>query len=304
MTPRTFVYACDDNYAALTAISAVSLLRHNPGARICVLGYGLKPASVQLIQDRIERQDGDFRILDATTRIAALAKEGCTSYVSYAVYTRIFIPELLPDEDSRILYLDSDTLVADDLSPLFERDLHGHPLALAPDVVHPKYKNVIGLPDACTYYNTGVLLMDLATWRTCNCTARLLEELAHPHGLNPLGDQDIIVRTLNSEIEPLEPRWNFLSQYFLLRRPIDAAVYHFSGHTLGRPWYTSSRHPLREAYRQAAADAELAEFAEQVRPMSPEYRLQAFLFKLLPHWAFTPISNLLYRTHIRLTYGV
>ena len=42
----TAIYASDKNYAALTAISAVSLLKHNPGAKIVLLGYNLEPLLV------------------------------------------------------------------------------------------------------------------------------------------------------------------------------------------------------------------------------------------------------------------
>ena len=38
----TVVYASDANYAKLTAISAVSLLKHNPGTRVVLLGYNLE----------------------------------------------------------------------------------------------------------------------------------------------------------------------------------------------------------------------------------------------------------------------
>ena len=298
------IYASDDNYVGLTAISAVSLLKHNPGAHIHLLGCNLKQEAVDLVKSRVERHGGAFTYLDASPAINRLKAIGATSYVSYAVYARIFIPDLIPTETGKVLYLDCDTLVADSLQGLFETDLHGHPLALAPDVIHPAYKKVISLPADRPYYNTGVMLMDLAVWRTIRCSERLSAELLHPHGRNPLGDQDIIVRVLNGEIVPLAPRWNFLSQYFLLRRTDTPAIYHFSGNTLGRPWFTSSRHPLREAYRQAAAEADLPEVAEQFSPLPLEYKVQYWLYRLLPQSLFTPICNLMYRTHIRLTYKI
>lgn len=298
------VYASDDNYVGLTAISAVSLLKHNPGAHIHLLGCNLKPEAIDLVKSRVERHGGAFTYLDASPAINRMKAIGANSYVSYAVYARIFIPELMPDETGKVLYLDCDTLVADSLRELFEINLNGKPLALAPDVIHPVYKNVISLPADRPYYNTGVMLMDLANWRTARCSERLSEELLHPHGRNPLGDQDIIVRVLNDEIEPLAPRWNFLSQYFLQRRRDTPAIYHFSGNTLGRPWFTSSKHPLREIYRQAAVEAGLPEVAEQQRPLPFEYKVQYWLYRLLPRALFTPVCNLMYRAHIRLTYGV
>lgn len=302
--PLRIVYASDANYAGLTAVSAVSLLKHNPAAHIYLLGYDLPDAAIATVRSRVEEHGGVFTYLDASPAISKLRDIGATSYVSYAVYARIFIPELLKDATGKILYLDCDTLVVDSLQGLFKTDMKGKPLALAPDAAHPTYKKVIALPADKPYFNSGVMLMDLAVWRAAHCSERLGEELLHPHGKNPLGDQDIIVRVLNNEIEPLDRRWNFLSQYVLYRRPERPAVYHFSGHTLGRPWFTSSKHPLRAAYRQAAREAGLPEVAEQIRPMTFDYKLQYGLYRLLPKSLFMSINNLMLRTHIRLTYGI
>lgn len=300
----TVVYACDDNYAKLTAVSAVSLLKHNPGVEIILVGCRLKPESIEIVKSRIEKFSGTFRYVDVSAKINELQAMGACSYVSYAVYSRIFIGELLPDLHGKVLYLDCDTLIVDSIAKIFETDLRGNPLALAPDAAHPAYKRVISLPANKPYYNTGVTLIDLDEWRLRRCTERLMEELKAPHGRNPLGDQDIIVRVLNDEITELDRRWNFLSQYILYGRKERPAIYHFSGNTLGRPWFTSSRHPLRESYRQAAAEAGLPETAEQTKPLPLEYKIQYGLYKALPGILFRPVCNMMLRLHIRLTYGV
>lgn len=300
----TVVYACDDNYAALTAVSAVSLLKHNPGVEIILVGCRLQPESIELVKSRIEKFSGKFRYVDVSAKINELQSMGACSYVSYAVYSRIFIGELLPDLHGKVLYLDCDTLIVDSIARIFDTDLRGNPLALAPDAAHPAYKRVISLPANKPYYNTGVTLIDLDEWRQHRCTERLMEELKSPHGRNPLGDQDIIVRVLNDEITELDRRWNFLSQYILYGRKERPAIYHFSGNTLGRPWFTSSRHPLRESYRQAAAEAGLPETAEQTKPLPLEYKIQYGLYKVLPGFLFRPVCNMMLRLHIRLTYGV
>ena len=297
------IYASDDGYVGLAAISAVSLLKHNPGAQINLLGYKLKPASIELVRSRVERHGGSFAHFDVTPLISKLELLKVSHYTSYAIFARMFIPELIRTDD-RVLYLDCDTLVTDRLDDLMGLDLHGHAFALAIDAVHPVYKKVISIPADRPYYNSGVMLMDLAAWKSHGCSGRFMEELTHPHGRVILPEQDVIARTMCDEVEPLPPKWNFLSQFILQRRKDTPAIYHFSGNTLGRPWFTSSKHPLREAYRQAAAEAGLPEIAEQLRPMSFEYRLQYWLFRLLPHVLFRPICNLLYRVHIKLTYGV
>jgi lipopolysaccharide biosynthesis glycosyltransferase len=212
------VYACDDNYASLTAISAVSLLRHNNCAEIILIGCKLKQESVNIVKKRVESNGGKFTYVDVTAKIEELRSIGTSSYVSYAVYSRIFIAELLPDTHGKVLYLDCDTLVVDSIADVFKTSIHGAPLALAPDATHPAYKKVISLPPDKPYYNTGVALIDLDEWRKRKCTERLMEEIRNPHGKNPLGDQDIIVRVLNEEIIELDRKWNFLSQYILYAR--------------------------------------------------------------------------------------
>ena len=211
----TIAYASDKNYAALTAISAVSALRHNPGARIVLLGYNLEADAQELVRSRVEKAGGEFMYKDVSPAIGKLVEQGVCPYTSYAAYARIFIPDVL-EEEGRILYLDCDTLVDGPLDVLFALDLQGKPFALGYDCILSHFKRYIRQPQELPYYNTGVMLIDLAAWRSHRCTERVLAELAHPSGPNPLGDQDIIVRVFPQETQPIDPKWNFLSQFFLL----------------------------------------------------------------------------------------
>ena len=185
----------------------------------------------------------------------------------------------------------------------------------------------INVPAEVPYFNSGVMVIDPVEWGARDCTGRFLRELEKPQGPNPLGDQDIFVRVFPGEIALLEPKWNFISHYFLfdynglcrvvggkkllmftkeayLDAQRDPRVFHFLGNTLGRPWYTSSRHPMREAYRTAAQAAGLADFAEQTRPMLKDYVLQFYLHKFLPQYLFNIICNWLYRINVWRNYHV
>lgn len=320
----TIVYASDENYAGLTAISAVSALKHNPGARVVLLGYNLGEKAKDLVRSRVEARGGEFKYADVSGALEELKDKGYTGYTSYATYARVFIPGLLKDE-KRVIYLDCDTLVNGSLRELWETDMQGKPLAMGMDCVPWAYKKAINHPLELPYYNAGVMMIDLETWREHRCTERFLEELAHPHGPNPLGDQDIFVRLFPDETKVLHPKWNFMSQFFLFsyrgwvrvsrgsvhisendyaNAKCDPRVFHFSGGTLGRPWYTSSRHPIRGKYRLAAKEAELPDIAEQVQPMLMCYKVQYLLHLLLTQAAFDTVCNWLYRLNIRLGYGV
>jgi Lipopolysaccharide biosynthesis proteins, LPS:glycosyltransferases len=322
----TIVYASDKNYAPLTAISAVSALKHNPGSEIVLIGYNLEQDAQDTVRTRVEKAGGKFVYYNVSEEIEKVKATGCNGYTSYAAYARIFIPNLLKRE-GRVLYLDGDTLVNDSLSELLETDMKGKPIALAVDCVPFAFKKVINVADDVPYFNSGVMVIDLDAWRRRDVTARFIAELNNPNGPNPLGDQDIFVRVFHDDIALIAPKWNFISHFFLfsykgLCRVVggekllmfskedykeahrDPRVFHFLGQTLGRPWYTSSRHPMRDAYRKAAAEAGLAEFVKQTRPMSIDYKLQYWLHRLLPQFAFDIICNCLYRVNIWRNYKI
>lgn len=210
----TAIYASDKNYAALTAISAVSLLKHNPGAKIVLLGYNLESDAQELVRSRVEKAGGTFEYKDVSSAISELKAKGYAGYTSYAAYARIFIPQVL-DGEGRVLYLDCDTLVNGSLEDLLAMDLEGNPFSLAIDCVPCAYKRVINHPLDLPYYNSGVMVIDLGEWRKRRCTERFLDELANPKGPNILGDQDIFVRVFPSETTLMPPKWNFISHYFL-----------------------------------------------------------------------------------------
>ena len=99
----TIVYASDKNYAALTAISVVSALKHNPGAHIVLLGYNLEKEAQDLVRSRVEKHGGTFAYCDVSPSIVKLVEKGYSGYTSYAAYARIFIPEIVQG-DGRVLY--------------------------------------------------------------------------------------------------------------------------------------------------------------------------------------------------------
>ena len=322
----TVVYAADANYVKLTAISAVSLLKYNPGTRVVLLGCNLEDVAKDVVRSRVESHGGEFLYLDVSGEIAKLSERGYCGYTSYTAYARIFIPALMPSNE-KVIYLDGDTLVGGSLQEMFDTPLGEKALAFSVDCVPCRFKRYLNIASDQPYYNSGVMLMDVKAWREKHLTERFLDELEHPHGPVVLGDQDVYPRAFPEEIALLHPKWNFISHFFLFSyegvcRVVggkgnvlfskadyvdaqrDARIYHFLGNTLGRPWYTSSKHPMREAYREAAAEAGFPEFAEQNRPMSIDYQVQYWLHRLLPQWLFDMTCHCLYSVNIWRNYHV
>lgn len=191
--------------------------------------------------------------------IAGLPTKGFTRK---ATWYRIFLPELLPTVD-RLLYLDADLLVTDDLSPLWELDLRDRYLGAVTNVIEPEYADrpaALGLtPDS--YFNAGVLLLNLAAMRRDGCTEALRRFGVDEAPRLLWRDQDALNVVLGSRRLPLRPRWNCMNSVMFLPWAADVfdagalaearenpAIRHFEGPAHNKPWHLLCERELRELY--------------------------------------------------------
>ena len=323
-----FAYATDENYVKLTAVSLHSLLLANPKVTVIILASGLSSASVDLFKQIATRHGGFLRFIDTAPTLEKIKGIGAGSYVSFSAYSRLFIPDLVGNEFERVVYLDGDTLVVSSLRPLCELDLAGKPFAIGYDCLCNKYKKLIGIQPNAPYFNSGVLVMDVAEWRRRRCTERIFEYMESVRHDFMFGDQDYFSLVLADDAAILPPEYNFLTHFQMFKSrkaalhatgiPASAwygeeqyaaaqrqpAIHHFLGHTLGRPWYRESLNPLRETYRRFAAAAGVPEVAEQSRPVEMCYRVQHLCWRLLPQPLFALAARAMYEYFFRSRYGV
>ena len=323
-----FVYATDENYVKLTAVSLCSLLKTNTSHPVIVLSSDISAESQNLLHDLANRMGRSLQILDTNIALSELKTLGANGYVSFSVYSRLFIPALLGNTFDRAVYLDSDTLIMGSLDPLCQFNLKGKSFAIGYDCISNKYKKLINLPPTAPYFNSGMLVLDLAEWKRHLCTERILDYMKKVRHDLMFGDQDYFALVLADDAAILPPEYNFLTHFQMFKtrkaalcatgtpecawynetqyaaaqkRPI---VHHFLGHTLGRPWYRESLNPLREIYRHFAAEAGVPEVAEQSRPVEFHYRLQHLLWRYLPQPLFALAVRAMYTYYFRSHYGV
>jgi lipopolysaccharide biosynthesis glycosyltransferase len=177
--------------------------------------------------------------------VTAFSKFSTISHISSATYARFLITDTLPQEISKVLYLDADILVLDDLGPLCETDLGGVVVGAVVDervTAHIKMGNssLGGMPLPCVrdYFNAGVLLIDLAKWRAERVSQKAIEYLElYPHSV--FSDQDALNFACDGRWQRVDPRWNYyqidlkksLSDLSDEQRP---GIIHFQGWS--KPW--------------------------------------------------------------------
>lgn len=187
-------------------------------------------------------------------------------------YMKLFLDEYLPSNIDRVLYLDSDVLVVDDLTELINIDLKGYCAAGVIDALSEKYYKLLSLNKDARYCNSGVILEDLKVWREKNIGDRIRKYSKENGGYVFFMEQTAFNAVLQGEILILHPKYNTYSmmqslsydEIWKLRKPerfysreqiaeavAKPAIIHLTNSFLltNRAWYEKNNHPERDRYR-------------------------------------------------------
>lgn len=211
------VLACDAAYGMQLATTLRSILEANPRAwplEFHVLSHGLLDGTRTKVLNSLPSGSASTHWIPVDPD---LYKEFETApHVSKMTYVRFLIPRLFPSTVSRVLYLDTDLLVLDDLRPLWETDLEGAVVGAVIDrwdlQIKRREAGLEDVPLVQNYFNAGVLLIDLPRWRDERISEKAMEYMVeHPH--SPFMDQDALNVACDGLWKRLDPRWNFHDPY-------------------------------------------------------------------------------------------
>ena len=261
INPINILCCTDSNYAPYYGIMLTSLLENNGDLpiHIYIMTAGLSQSVTDLYDKLSERYNAkifyiivdEARLKDCPVRIG--------DHVSLATYFRLIAPVLLPENITKLLYLDGDIIVSDSILDLWNQDLTGVALGAVTDESY--YLDTpferLSYPKADGYVNAGVLLMNLDYWRTHQVTERLMDCIEKKGDLLSYHDQDAINLVLHKEIKLLPVRYNlqngFLQEHHFrnftlglqeeIREAIEKpCIIHFGGK--GKPWHRREQHPF------------------------------------------------------------
>ncbi|OWM76011.1 probable galacturonosyltransferase-like 9 [Punica granatum] len=171
-------------------------------------------------------------------------------------YARNYLGDILDPCVDRVIYLDSDVVVVDDVRKLWDTSLSGGRVIGAPEYCHanftkyftdnfwsdPVLSRVFGSRSPC-YFNTGVMVMDLVRWRDGNFRKRIENwmEVQKRKRIYDLGSLPPFLLVFAGNVEPIDHRWN---QHGLggdnvkgscrSLHPGPVSLLHWSGK--GKPW--------------------------------------------------------------------
>ncbi|XP_021905037.1 probable galacturonosyltransferase-like 4 [Carica papaya] len=189
-------------------------------------------------------------------------------------YARIYLADILPHNVERVIYLDSDLVVVDDIAKLWDVEMENKVVA-APEYCHANFSQyftnafwsdtemakIFSGRKPC-YFNTGVMVIDVEKWRRGGYTQKLefwmgVQKMKR---IYQLGSLPPFLLVFAGEMKAVNHRWNqhglggdnFEGKCRTLH-PGPISLLHWSGK--GKPWLRlDSRKPCVVDYLWAPYD--------------------------------------------------
>ncbi|KAL9669816.1 hypothetical protein QQ045_007365 [Rhodiola kirilowii] len=173
-------------------------------------------------------------------------------------YARSYLAQTLDVCVDRVIYLDSDVIVVDDIHKLWQVQLSNSRVIGAPIYCNANFsayftdafwndpelnKVFVGKMKSACYFNTGVMVMDLGKWREGEYTKKIEEwmRVQKEKRIYELGSLPPFLLVFGGEVEGIEHRWNQhglggdnLTGRCRSVHPGPVSLLHWSGK--GKPW--------------------------------------------------------------------
>ncbi|NDV02644.1 glycosyltransferase family 8 protein [Pseudoroseicyclus tamaricis] len=234
---QAVVICCDSGHLPFAAATFHSLARMTPHRGFDLILCTTDGITLPPVLDRL-----GVRLLhiEAPPGLAELK----STRLPANAYLRLWLPDRLLGQYDRLLYLDTDIFVqGGDLSALLAADLGPHPVGAVLERplwgkprYHAKDFKALNLPRA-PYFNSGVLLIDVARWvegdvlSRCLAVAERHQDKLHYH------DQSLLNIALYEDWAELSPLWNWqwVGHRVLFEPLADPYILHLYGPN--KPWH-------------------------------------------------------------------
>lgn len=230
-TKINICYSSDKNYAKYLALSIATVLTSkNPEDDLCfyILDGGITEKDKEKILNLKSIAPFEIQFIKMDDEVFKKWPLRSSTYYTTAIYYRLLIPDLLSSLE-RIIYLDCDIEVKHSLKELYNMELSGCCIGLVKDIdedIHIKRLNLE------KYFNSGVLVMDLAKLREINFTGKVFDFIEQHKDKLVYYDQDVLNLYFKDAIKTIDDKWNNQFDFFARnanKRFKDAFVIHYIG---------------------------------------------------------------------------
>jgi lipopolysaccharide biosynthesis glycosyltransferase len=212
----------DDRFAmpmAVTLYSALTNIEQGRDVTVYILDGGISEQNRRRLTEILNVSHVKVNLEWVRPDLSPLNGVKTTQAFSQASYLRLLMPELIPDQIDRVIYLDSDLVVEKDLRRLWEAEMGDLPALAVQEYIFPYVScldwvgetyELCRLSRKTPYCNAGVMLMNLKRWRVQEIARGALEYLRKCPQFVRYADQDALNAMIAGAWGLLDPKWNVM----------------------------------------------------------------------------------------------
>ncbi|MGM0215997.1 glycosyltransferase family 8 protein [Enterococcus sp. AZ109] len=265
------VTASDENYAPYLSVMLSSLLdcvSKEVSLNIYVIDDEISETSKEKLEETVNNKSEKATIQYLTVDGQVYEDFLVSDHITTTAYYRISLPKILKQYNyQKVLYIDADTLVLDDVSKLYRENLQGKTIGAVIDPGQTKALERLGIDSQDYYFNSGVMVIDIPRWNEKGITEKTIDFLKNHGDRIIYHDQDALNAVLYEDWASLHPRWNMQTSLIFDRHPAPTkkyqelykegndspAIVHFTGHD--KPWNTLEDHPYQDEYMDLLSES-------------------------------------------------
>ena len=255
------VFSSDDNYAQHCCAAIASILLNSSPCcyfRFYILDGGISQKNKEKLSSIKSIRDFSLQYIDMAKYDFSMFPMN-RKYISVATYYRLLLLELLPEYVNKVIYLDCDIIVEQDIKILWDFDISNYLAGVVEDEGSISQIKRLELPLENNYFNAGVAVFNIEKLRTFNFKEKCINYYKENQERISLQDQDILNGVLNGSCRYLPLNWNTNSRLFFnnelehnftddeavaaMKNP---AILHYTDKV--KPWQKNCIHPLKEEY--------------------------------------------------------
>lgn len=303
------LYSTDDNYSKICYASINSLFESNKNVNklaVYIIDNNISKSMKKKISELALSYKRELFYISCKRICKNLIKNNSFPISAYA---RLFIQNEI--EDDKVIYIDCDTLVNNDLTDLWNINLNNNWVGGVIDPLPNYLKTAVGMEPEDSYINSGVLIINLLEWRKNDFKSKVIKFIEE-HDYNVVHhDQGIINGICKNRVMFIHPKYNLMPEfiymnekkikrlyklkYFYNNNELEEAktspsIVHFISKFYNRPWFKECTHPYKDKFNSFyfKVSNNLSS-----NPLSKKVILQKFVYEKLPFVLFVIIERLL-----------
>lgn len=252
--------ACDDFFSQHLGVTLVSLLENTSNPKHIVyhiVDINISTKNKQYFKEIADRYSCQLNFIEVNDNI--FANFPVSKQFPIAIYYRLLSHRIVDENINKLIYLDSDIVVKNDIKDLWNIDLTDYCLAAVADNLGYRRLLDLGLPEGTLYFNSGVLVMNLNKWREKSIGESVIKYIDDNKDKLKWVDQDALNAVLYNKWIQLHPTWNVQLNMFyfrdyeqvfnsesVLEAKKSPSIIHYTSNS--KPWHDDNIHPMKQEY--------------------------------------------------------